>query len=178
MSILTNVLADARRLEGAHSLGISTVRLFITNASFSAVVVHRMAHALWGRQPKASRLLSRVNLALHGADIDPQAVIGPGLLLQHPVGVVVGNDCYVGANVTMMSGVVLGRRNILSGDGRGAYPTIEDGCVLGAHAVVLGPVTIGRNSFVGANALVLSSMPPNITIAGSPARAMAKKVIE
>lgn len=164
--------ADAARIERRHITLGTLVRLSLTAPPFGAALLHRAAHRLGARRPALGRLCNRLNVLLHGADIDYRAEIGPGLLLQHPVGVVIG-AATIGANATLMSGVVLGRRNVLSGPDVGEYPVLGDDVLLGAHATALGPVRIGHGAQVGAHALVLTDVPALAVAVGVPARALA-----
>jgi serine O-acetyltransferase len=148
------------------------LKLAITHAPFSAVLLHRIAQRLGIRSPALGRLVARLNHAIHGADIDPRASIGKGLLLQHPSGVVIGADVHLGDRVTIMSGVVLGRKDVLSGPDEGMYPTIGNDVLLGTHAVVLGPITVGGSAIIAAHALVINDVPEGATAGGVPAHVL------
>jgi serine O-acetyltransferase len=163
--------ADAARLERRPVSGADLVRLAITAPPFNAALLHRLGHRLGSRRAGLGRLCNRLNLVLNGADIDFRADIGPGLLLQHPVGTVLG-ACTIGANATLMSGVVLGRRDVLEGPDAGQYPVVGDDVLFGAHATALGPVQIGDGARIGAHALVLSDVPACAVAVGVPARAI------
>lgn len=116
-------------------------------------------------------LLRTLGNVMIGVDFGGGAIVGPGISLVHPVGVTLGHGVRIGENVTLASGVVLAARHYdpKEGDEQG-FATIEDGVVLGAHAVVVGAVTIGRNAMVGANSVVLSDVPENAVVMGVPAR--------
>lgn len=118
-----------------------------------------------------ARLLWCVNIYLTGADINPDAEIGEGCLLAHPVGTVIGR-CRIGHHVTMygQAGIGGGGR---SHDGRDDQPIIGNHVLIGVRAVVMGPVEIGDGATIGACALVLHNVPPRETVAGVPARRIA-----
>ena len=106
-----------------------------------------------------------------GVDFGAGMIVGPGLALVHPVGVTMGYGARVGDNVTFASGVVLAARYYDGGHGREQeFPVIEDGAVIGAHAVLVGGVRIGRNAMVGANSVVLKDVPANTVVLGNPAK--------
>jgi serine O-acetyltransferase len=117
---------------------------------------------------KLAMALRNVGIFILGADFSPGMKIGPGFMLVHPTGVTIGFNLTIGSNVTFAGGVVAASR----------YPdpreqelaTICDDAIIGAHAVMVGPVRIGRNAMVGANAVVLSDVPENAVVFGSPAR--------
>lgn len=166
MSVRSLIRADAARFlpEGASLL--RQARLALTCPPFRAAVLYRLSHRAGGA---VGRLLASVNLSIHSVDIDPRADIGPGLLLQHPVGVVIGGGARIGSRCTLMSGVVLGRREVLTGPDALGYPQIGDDVLLGATSVILGPVRVGTGASVGANSVVLRDVPAHTTAAGSPA---------
>jgi serine O-acetyltransferase len=125
-----------------------------------AVWVHRVSHWLWRHH---LRLLARV---LSGVDIHPGALIGQRLFIDHATGVVIGETAIVGSDVTMYQGVTLGG----TGKGHGKrHPTICDRVFIGNNANILGDLTVGENSRVGAGSVVLSDVPPNSTVVGVPA---------
>ena len=102
----------------------------------------------------------------HGCYMSPLAKIGNGLRLPHPVGIVIGDNVVVGENVTIYQHVTIGRGG--SGDVR--YPVIENDVTIYAGAVILGAITIGRGSVIGANAVVTKDVPPGCVAKGVPAR--------
>jgi serine O-acetyltransferase len=136
--------------------------------------LHRAGHGLLAR---ALRTLGNV---LVGVDFGAGMVVGTGLRLMHPVGVTMGFGARVGDNVTFASGVTLAARYYdeelatSHGDGQ-QFPVIEDGVVVGAHAVIVGGVRIGRNAMIGANSVVLSDVPPDTVVLGVPAKRVGKR---
>lgn len=133
-----------------------------------AVMFHRIAHALWERNWRVSaRFLSQIGRWLTGIEIHPGARIGRRLLIDHGMGVVIGETAIVGDGVTMYQGVTLGGVSL---DPSKRHPTIGDDVVIGAGAAVLGPFTVGRGARIGANAVVLREVAPGATVVGVPAR--------
>lgn len=119
-----------------------------------------------GRRPLALAVQSRVSEVLH-VDIHPGARVGRGVMVDHATGVVVGETAVVGDGVSLLHHVTLGG----SGTGRGArHPHIGDGALLGAGVCVLGPVTVGAGSKVGAGSVVVTDLPPHCVAVGVPAR--------
>ena len=132
-----------------------------------AVWYHRVSHALWrARLRLLARLLSQVARFLTGVDIHPGATIGRRLFIDHATGVVIGETALVGNDVTLDQGVTLGG----TGKGHGKrHPTLRDNVFVGNNANILGNITIGANSRVGAGSVVLADVPPNSTVVGVPA---------
>ena len=113
-----------------------------------------------------ARLLSQVARFITGVDIHPGALLGRRLFIDHATGVVIGETAIVGSDVTLYQGVTLGG----TGKGHGKrHPTLCDGVFVGNNANVLGNITIGQNSRVGAGSVVLNDVPPNSTVVGVPA---------
>ena len=139
-----------------------------------AVLLHRVAHALWRRRvPVVPRLISQMaRLVTGGIEIHPGARIGRRFFIDHGTGVVIGETAEIGDNVMLYHQVTLGAtgwwKDMQAGRKK-RHPTIEDNVVIGVGASILGPVTIGRNSKIGALALVLESVPPNSTVVAAPA---------
>lgn len=169
MSLLSTLIADASRIDKNSRSRFSPCRLAVTSVPFRAVLIYRLAAALYPKLPAASRILHQLNIISHGADIDPRCQIGEGLLLQHPVGTVVGGGAKIGARCTMMGGVVLGRRNVKGGDSPFQYPQLGSDVLVGAGACILGAVIVGDRSTVGAMALVLNDIPSDSVAVGNPA---------
>lgn len=140
-----------------------------TSAPFRCVLIYRASAAAHKIFPRLGRTLSQINLVLHGADIDPRCIIGSGLLLQHPVGVVVGGGVSLGNHCTLMGGVVLGRREVIAGPSPLQYPQVGSSVLFGSGACVLGRVHIGDKAVVGALALVLQDVPSRCVAIGNPA---------
>ena len=138
-----------------------------------AIWLHRIAHHFylkgWVVFP---RLLNTFSRFLTGIDIHPGATLGPGLFIDHGVGLVIGETAELGSNVTLYQGVTLGGTGKEKGK---RHPTIGNNVLIGSGAKVLGPFKVGDNSRVAANAVVLSEIPPDCTAVGSPARVVKKK---
>src|SRR5579863_5118923 len=132
-----------------------------------AVWIHRISHSLWlARVRLPARMLSQVGRFITGVDIHPGALLGRRLFIDHATGVVIGETAIVASDVTIYQGVTLGG----TGKGHGKrHPTICDGVFIGNNANILGNITVGENSRVGAGSVVLSDVPPNSTVVGVPA---------
>jgi len=131
-----------------------------------AVWIHRISHTLWRAKLRLpARLLSQVGRFFTGVDIHPGALLGRRLFIDHATGVVIGETAIMGNDVTLYQGVTLGG----TGKGHGKrHPTLCDGVFVGNNANLLGNITVGENSRVGAGSVVLSDVPPNSTVVGVP----------
>ncbi|MFC6357406.1 serine O-acetyltransferase EpsC [Luethyella okanaganae] len=145
--------------------------VFLAYSGLHAVWGHRLAHALWRRGIRLpARLLSQFTRFLTGIDIHPGATIGRRLFIDHGMGVVIGETAVLGDDVMLYHGVTLGgksRHGFHRGQKR--HPTLGDGVTVGAGAKVLGDVTIGAWSTIGANAVVTKDAPPRSLLLGIPA---------
>jgi len=131
-----------------------------------AVWCHRFAHGLWVRNVRfLARALSQWARWATGIEIHPGATIAPGFFIDHGMGVVIGETTVIGEEVTLYQGVTLGGTSLLKGK---RHPTLEDRVVVGAGAKVLGAVTIGERSRIGANAVVVKDVPPDAVVVGVP----------
>ncbi len=132
-----------------------------------AVWFHRVSHLLWRAKLRLpARMLSQVGRFFTGVDIHPGALLGRRMFIDHATGVVIGETAIVGSDVTIYQGVTLGG----TGKGHGKrHPTVCDGVFIGNNANVLGNITVGENSRVGAGSVVLTDVPPNSTVVGVPA---------
>ena len=159
---------DVRRLlspggthEGRPSLPRALERA-VTRPGPLAIVLYRVSHALWRRGFETpAEILWRINYFLTGADIHPGAEIGGGLRLTHTSGVVIGKGVRIGSNVTLLHGVTLGgsARGWFDGTFADGYPVIGDDTEIMAGAKILGPITVGRGCFIGANAVLARDLP-------------------
>lgn len=134
---------------------------------FLGLQVHRVAHEMWasGRVMAASFLQSRVS-EVFAMDIHPAARVGRGILVDHATGIVIGETCVIGDDVSILQNVTLGGTGKEDGD---RHPKIGDGVLLSAGAIVLGNVRVGECARVAAGSVVLSDVPPHTTVAGVPA---------
>ena len=144
------------------------LEVLLNYSGLHAIVAYRVAHALeWARLPVLPRLLMTVARGVTGVEIHPSAKIGRGLFIDHGMGVVIGETAVIEEHVTLFQGVTLGG----TGKKRGKrHPTIQRNVVIGAGAKVLGDITIGHDSMIGANAVVVRNVPPHSTVVGVPGR--------
>lgn len=143
-----------------------TLEVVLTYSGLHAVWSHRIAHALFKRKFFfLARVVSQVSRFFTGIEIHPGAKIGRRFFIDHGMGVVIGETCEIGNNVTIFQGVTLGG----TGKERGKrHPTLHDNVLVASGAKVLGAITIGENSKVGGGSVVLKDVPPNSTVVGIP----------
>jgi serine O-acetyltransferase len=142
------------------------LEIFLVYPGLHAIWIHRITSWLWTHKFKLlGRWLSQIARDLTGVEIHPGAVIGPGLFIDHGMGVVIGETAEIGADVTLYHGVTLGGTSLEKGK---RHPTLGDRVVIGAGAKVLGAITIGDDSRIGANAVVVKSVPANSVVVGVP----------
>ncbi|HEX5418015.1 MAG TPA: serine O-acetyltransferase [Chloroflexota bacterium] len=167
MSIRDDVRAVFERDPAATNL----VEVILTYPGFHALLLHRLAHRLHRTGlPVLPRLISHYNRWATGIEIHPGARIGPGLFIDHGMGVVIGETSEVGRDVTLYQGVTLGG----TGKERGKrHPTLGDRVMVGVGAKILGAVTIGEGAKIGAGAVVLSDVPAYATAVGVPAKVVS-----
>ena len=146
----------------------STLEVILTYAGFHALLAYRLSHWLKSRGvPFIPRAISQFARWLTGIEIHPAARIGTGFFIDHGMGVVIGETAEIGNYVTLFQGVTLGG----TGKERGKrHPTLGNHVVVGAGSKILGGIRIGDNVKIGANSVVLKSVPANSTVIGVPAR--------
>lgn len=141
--------------------------------SFWATLFHRVAHFFYNHKIYfIARFISQFSRWITGIEIHPGAKIGKGLFIDHGMGVVIGETCEIGDNVTIYQGVTLG------GTGKDIgkrHPTIGNNVLIGAGAKVLGPFKVGDNARIGAGSVVLKEVPPYTTVVGVPAKEALKE---
>jgi len=138
-----------------------------------ALLFHRLSHKLWSVNLKwLARFTSHIGRWLTGIEIHPGATIGRRFFIDHGMGVVIGETAEVGDDVTLYQGVTLGGVSLTNGK---RHPTIENNCVIGSGAKILGDITIGEESKIGANSVVVQDVPCHSTAVGVPARVIKRK---
>lgn len=146
--------------------------VIMTYSGLHAIWAHRFAHWLWKKKFYfLGRFVSQVSRFFTGIEIHPGARIGQRLFIDHGMGVVIGETCEIGDNVTIYQGVTLGGTGKEKGK---RHPTIEDNVLIASGAKVLGSMTIGKNSRIGAGSVVLYEVPPNSTVVGIPGRVVVQ----
>ncbi len=144
----------------------SRLEVFLVYSGLHAIWIHRIAHWLWTSEVHfISRWLSQIGRWITGVEIHPGATLGPGFFIDHGMGVVIGETAEIGTDVTIYHGVTLGGTSLNKGK---RHPTIRDRVVIGAGAKILGAIEIGEDSRIGANAVVVRSVPPNSVVVGVP----------
>jgi serine O-acetyltransferase len=157
--VFRNLRADARRLKAGRPRPFPwyLIEALLLDNGFQAVVCYRLGRWFKTRRvPFLGPFFSRLGLFLTGADVSAGADIGPGLLISHGVGLVVGGYARIGAGATLLHGVTIGAASQKSVR---AMPRVGDGVFIGAGAQVIGPVTIGDGALIGASALVTEDVP-------------------
>ncbi|OPZ88047.1 MAG: Serine acetyltransferase [bacterium ADurb.Bin429] len=145
----------------------SVTEVLLCYSGLHAIWMHRLANRLWKwGLPLTARWISQLARWLTGIEIHPAATIGNGLFIDHGMGVIIGETAELGDNVTLFQGVTLGGTGKEHGK---RHPTLGNGVLVGAGAKILGSFTVGDNSLVGSNAVVLRPLPANSTAVGVPA---------
>jgi len=153
----------------------SRMEVALLYPGFHAILFYRFSHALWIRDFRfLGRFVSQLSRFMTGIEIHPGATIGKHLFIDHGDGVVIGETSHIGDDVTIYQAVTLGGTSP-SVDShtqvdQKRHPTLEDGVIIGSGAQVLGPITIGKDARIGANAVVTSDVPQGVTAVGIPAR--------
>ena len=164
---------DVRATRERDPAATSDAEVLLLYSGVHAVAAYRVAHRVHEHgHPFAARAISQVARFVTGIEIHPAAKIGRGLVIDHGMGVVIGETAEIGDNCTLYQGVTLG------GTGKDVgkrHPTLGNNVLVGAGAKVLGPFTIGDNTKIAANAVVLAEMPENCTAVGIPARVVKKE---
>jgi serine O-acetyltransferase len=151
----------------------NTLEVLFCYPGLHAIWAHRLSHWLWKSGLKLfARWLSQITRGITGIEIHPGATIGRHLFIDHGMGVVIGETAEIGDCVTIYHDVTLGGTSL---EKVKRHPTIEDHVVIGAGAKVLGAITVGAHSRVGANAVVVKSTPPNSVVVGVPGQVVVRE---
>ena len=146
----------------------SALEVVLCYPGVHAIWIHRVAHRLWrSGWLSTARLVSHLGRFVTGIEIHPAAVLGPGLFIDHGMGMVIGETAEVGENVTLLQGVTLGGTSLRR---EKRHPTLGDNVVVGAGAKILGSFTIGAGSRIGAGSVVVREVPENSVVVGVPGR--------
>ena len=161
----------------------SKLSVILTYPGAKAVFFHRVANFFAiAKFDLIARIISQFSRFLTGIEIHPNAKIGKNLFIDHGMGVVIGETSDIGDNVTIYHMVTLGgiSPSINSDDQRNTkrHPTLMDNVVVGSGAQILGPVTIGKNAKIGANAVVTKDVPPNAIMVGIPAKNVGESSVD
>lgn len=163
-----NLRYDIRAIRERDPAARSNAEVFFCYPGLHVIIYHRIANYFHRRGHKLiARMISQHARKRTGIEIHPAAKIGKGLLIDHGMGVVIGETAEIGDNCTIYHGVTLGGTGKESGK---RHPTIGNNVFIGAHSQLLGSFTVGDNSKIAAGSVVLCDIPPNSTAVGSPAR--------
>ena len=153
----------------------SKLSVILTYPGVKAVLFHQIAHFFCvAKFDLVARIISQFSRFLTGIEIHPKAKIGKNLFIDHGMGVVIGETSEIGDNITIYHSVTLGgiSPSIDSDSQRDVkrHPTLKDNVVVGSGAQVLGPIVVGKNAKIGANAVVTKDVPENAVMVGIPAK--------
>ncbi len=169
---LAGVRADLAAALQRDPAARSHLEIALLYPGLHAIWFHRLGHWLWQRDLKLmARWLSQLARALTGIEIHPGAIIGRRVFIDHGMGVVIGETAQVGDDVTLYHGVTLGGTALSKGK---RHPTIGDRVTIGAGAKVLGNITVGADSRIGANAVVVKPVPESSVVVGVPGQVVRR----
>jgi len=170
--LIGRILAEVRRdIAAARSRDpaardVGPVEILVVWPGVHALLAHRLAHALHhAGVPFLPRAIAGLARAITGIEIHPAAKIGPVFFIDHGMGVVIGETAEIGDDVTLYQGVTLGGTGFATGK---RHPTVQDNVTIGSGAKLLGPITVGHGSKIGANSVVIHDVPANSTVVGNP----------
>ncbi len=171
MSLIASVKRDIKAAFGHDPAAVSILEILLAYPGFHARQFHRLAHTLYRWHiPVLPRLVSHISRFLTGVEIHPGDKIGEGFFIDHGMGVVIGETAEIGDNVTLYQGVTLGGISLQRAK---RHPTLGNDVVVGVGAQLIGDITIGDNTKVGAGSVVVTSAPANATVVGVPGRVVA-----
>ncbi len=168
MGLLDRLREDIQAVFPKDPAARTTLEVICCYPGLHAIWLHRIAHRLWTRQFHfLGRLTQHISRFLTGVEIHPGAKIGRRVLIDHGMGVVIGETAEVGDDCLLYAGVVLGGTTL---EKVKRHPTLGNNVVVGTGSILLGPITLGDNSRVGAGSVVIRSVPAGSTVVGVPAR--------
>lgn len=171
-NIINYIKEEAQVIKDRDPAIKSTIEV-ILYPSFYAILNHRIAHKFYTKRHYfLARWISQQSRKKTGIEIHPGAIIGKGLFIDHGMGVIIGETCEIGDNVTLYQGVTLGGTGKEHGK---RHPTIGNGVMVSAGAKILGSFTVGDNSRIGSGSVVLSEVPEDCTVVGIPGRIVKRQ---
>jgi len=166
--MLADLRRDIRAVRERDPAARSTLEVLLCYPGVHALAFHRLAHTMWRHGwTIPARFLSHVSRFVTGIEIHPAAKLGPGLFIDHGMGVVIGETAEVGENVTLLQGVTLGGTSLKR---EKRHPTLGNNVVVGAGAKIIGGFKIGDGSRIGAGSVVVREVPTNSVVVGVPGR--------
>jgi len=166
------IRSDVRTVMERDPAARSRMEVLLCYPGVHALALHRVANRLWrDGWPGTARVVSHVSRFLTGIEIHPAARIGRGLFIDHGMGIVIGETAEIGDNVSLLQGVTLGGTSTRR---EKRHPTLRDNVTVGAGAKIIGAITVGENSRVGAGSVVVRDVPPNAVVVGVPGRVTSK----
>jgi serine O-acetyltransferase len=165
-SFFTSIKRDIDSVLERDPAARTWLEVFLVYSGLHAIWIHRITHWLWVNDVRfLARWLSQLGRWATGVEIHPGARLGAGFFIDHGMGVVIGETAEIGTDVTIYHGVTLGGASLVKGK---RHPTIGDRVVIGAGAKILGAIEVGADSRIGANAVVVKSVPTNSVVVGVP----------
>ncbi len=173
MSPLERIREDIQAVMQRDPAARGALEACLFSPGMHALWLHRLNHRLWNSNLKLlARFLAHGTRWLTGVEIHPGAKIGRRLVIDHGMGIVIGETAEIGDDVMMYHGVSLGGTGFTR---EKRHPTIGSNVLLGANAIVLGPILVGDGSKVGAGAVVTKPVPPGVTVVGNPAQIVVRR---
>jgi len=171
-AVFERVRNDIHSVKQRDPAARGTLEVLLCYPGLHAIWAHRFSHWLWRNDLKTfARFSSQLARSLTGIEIHPGASIGSGFFIDHGMGVVIGETAEIGQEVTLYHGVTLGGTSLEKGK---RHPTIGDRVVIGAGAKVMGAIHVGDDSRIGANAVVVKSVPDNSVVVGVPGQNISR----
>ena len=171
--LIAELRADCRANGGSGRIG-SIIERALMSGGFQLMLMYRLERRVWhvpGIGKALGRVLRQLSTMLTSCHVSPAAFLSPGISFPHATGIVIGFGVRVESGVQIYQGVTLG----MDGRDRDAYPSIGAGATLFANSCVFGPIRVGADALVGANSVVLQSVPDSATAVGAPARIIVSK---
>lgn len=173
MNLFKLIASDFKIIKVKDPAAKNFVETLLCHHPFYAILTYRLAHSLWKiKIPILPRFLCQVAKIFTGVEIHPAAKIGKSFFIDHGTGIVVGETAEIGDGVVIYQGVTLGGKG-KSGEKR--HPTLKNNVMVGANAILIGPIVIGDGAIVGAATVVLQDVPEHATIVGNPGRVVKIK---